>query len=163
MDSRTVARVFLVCFTFPSCMIGLGQGLQQPVSASAQGPATSRVPFAVAIKKAVVFFETDCLQDGKVVPYLATAFVVVKPDERLGKDRGFQYLVTNRHAVQPGIEGGAPCQVTNYAIKVNLRSNDSAGSTSATLISLGPNLPWLSRQIRLSIWLSCRLEQTDQR
>jgi len=133
----------LVSATFLCCLTGLGQ--QSPVSASAQAPATSRVPvpFAVAIKKAVVFFETDCLKDGTMVSHLATAFILVQPDERLGKDRGFQYLVTNRHAAQPCIEEDTPCQVTNYAVKVNVRSNDPTGSSAATRILLGPNLPWV--------------------
>jgi hypothetical protein len=141
---RSIASCFLVSTVLLSCLTGLAQSQQSPVSASAQ-TATSHVPvpFAVEIKKAVAFIEADCFKDGKVVPYSATAFFLVKPDERLGKDRGFEYLVTNRHAAQPGIEDGAPCQVVNYFVKLNLRSNDPAHPTVATPIPLGPKLPWV--------------------
>jgi hypothetical protein len=145
MNSRRgIANSFLFSITLFTCLTCLGQSQQSPVSASTQ-TATSHVPvpFAVEIKKAVAFIEADCFKDGKVVPYSATAFFLVKPDERLGKDRGFEYLVTNRHAAQPGIEDGAPCQVINYFVKLNLRSNDPAHPTVATPIPLGSKLPWI--------------------
>lgn len=141
---KSIASSFLLSLTLLTSLTGLTQNQQSPVSASAQ-TATSRVPipFAVEIKKAVAFIEADCLKDGKMVPYDATAFFLIKSDERLGKDRGFQYLVTNRHAAQPGIEDGAPCQVVNYFLKLNLRSNDPSRPSVATLIPMGPNLPWV--------------------
>jgi hypothetical protein len=51
--------------------------------------------------------------------YFGTGFIVFFPDERLGKDMGFKYLITNRHVVQPGIENGRPCKVVNYSISAN--------------------------------------------
>jgi hypothetical protein len=51
--------------------------------------------------------------------YFGTGFIVNFLDERVGKDMGFNYLVTNRHVVQPGIENGRPCKVVNYSISVN--------------------------------------------
>jgi hypothetical protein len=51
--------------------------------------------------------------------YFGTGFIVGFLDERIGKDVGFKYLVTNRHVVQPGIENGRPCKVVNYSISVN--------------------------------------------
>jgi hypothetical protein len=51
--------------------------------------------------------------------YIGTGFIVSILDERLGKDMGFSYLVTNRHVVQPGIENGKPCKVVNYSISIN--------------------------------------------
>jgi len=51
--------------------------------------------------------------------YFGTGFIVSFPDERLGKDMGFNFLVTNRHVVQPGIENGNPCKVVNYSISAN--------------------------------------------
>src|ERR1035437_1408086 len=53
------------------------------------------------------------------IPYFGTGFIVTVPDERLGKDMNFKYLVTNRHVVQPGIENGRPCKVVNYSISAN--------------------------------------------
>jgi hypothetical protein len=65
---------FLLSAAFLCCLTGFGQSQQSPVSASAQAPAISQVPppFAVEIKKAVAFMETDCLKDGKIVPSVAT-------------------------------------------------------------------------------------------
>jgi len=51
--------------------------------------------------------------------YFGTGFIVFFLDERVGKDMGFTYLVTNRHVAQPGIENGRPCKVVNYSISIN--------------------------------------------
>jgi hypothetical protein len=51
--------------------------------------------------------------------YFGTGFIVSFLDERIGKDTGFTYLITNRHVVQPGIENGKPCKVVNYSISIN--------------------------------------------
>lgn len=53
--------------------------------------------------------------------YFGTGFIVFVPDDRLGKDMGFNYLITNRHVVQPGIENGRPCKVVNYSLSINHR------------------------------------------
>jgi hypothetical protein len=53
--------------------------------------------------------------------FFGTGFIVVVPDARLGKDQGFQYLITNRHVIQPGIENGKPCKVLSYAVSLNHR------------------------------------------
>jgi hypothetical protein len=51
--------------------------------------------------------------------YFGTGFIVKLPDDRIGKNMGFTYLVTNRHVAQPGIEDGKPCKVVNYSISAN--------------------------------------------
>ena len=144
---RNFAGVLALVAIFFSGLSTIVSGQTPPVTASAQTGADAShpvpVPFGMEIKKVVAFIETDCLQEGRAVPYFSTAFVLVKPDERLGKDRGFSYLVTNRHAVQPGIENGAPCQVVNYSIRVNVRSSDPSRPPTGTSVSLGPNLPWV--------------------
>jgi len=126
-----------------SSLTAFGQG-QVPVATSSQ-QATATAPkssFTTEIKKTIAYIEADCLVEGKIEPHSATAFFIIKPDDRLGKDRGFEYLVTNRHAAQPGIENGTPCQVVNYAIRMNLR-DASTGGSKATNFILGPNLQWV--------------------
>lgn len=55
--------------------------------------------------------------------HLGTGFVVHVPDERLGKNAGFNYLVTNWHVAQPGIEVGKPCTVVDYTLALNRRGD----------------------------------------
>jgi hypothetical protein len=52
--------------------------------------------------------------------------------------KGFTYLVTNRHMVQPGIEVGKPCQVIGAYIMLN-RKADSTHPTSYSETSNIPN------------------------
>ncbi len=59
--------------------------------------------------------------------YVGTGFLVFFSDERAGKGRGFNYLVTNRHVAQPGIEKGKPCRLVNYSFSLN-----HIGPTSGT-------------------------------
>ncbi len=51
--------------------------------------------------------------------FFGTGFIVNFADDRLGKEMGFTYLVTNRHVVQPGVENGNPCKVIGYSISAN--------------------------------------------
>jgi hypothetical protein len=123
-----------------------GQSAPNPVSTNGQPVAAApiHISFATAIKKSVAYLQTDCLQDdGKTVSYFATAFFVTKLDDRLEKDQGFGYLVTNRHAAQPGIERGAPCRVSNYWLRVNLRGASPSDLPQATSGALGPGVPWV--------------------
>jgi hypothetical protein len=51
--------------------------------------------------------------------FFGTGFIVVVPDDRLGKDMAFPYLVTNRHVALPGVEEGKPCRVASYSFSLN--------------------------------------------
>jgi hypothetical protein len=146
-----------------ACASVFGQAPSNPVSATGQAVATPpHISFATAIKKSIAYLETDCLgEDGKIIPYYSTAFFVIKLDERLGKDRGFVYLVTNRHAAQQGIEDGASCRVSNYSIRVNLRSAIPTDPPLASSAALGPNLPWIFPDDP-SVDLALALVQPDQ-
>jgi hypothetical protein len=140
-----MVRKFYAALTLmlSASLTAFGQG-QAPVATSSQ-QATATTPkssFTTEIKKTIAYLEADCLVVGKIEPHSSTAFFIVKPDDRLGKDSGFEYLVTNRHAAQPGIEQGTPCQVVNYAIRMNLR-DASTGDSKATNFILGPNLQWV--------------------
>ena len=71
-------------------------------------PGTADPPFTSQIKKAVVFVQTDCQTVKGRESHIGTGFLLFLPEPRIGADRGFQYLVTNRHVVQPGIEDSKP-------------------------------------------------------
>jgi hypothetical protein len=135
--------ILIMFFTMASLV---GQTAPNSVSATGQSVATAPVysSFATTIKKSVVYLQADCLQeDGKTISYSATAFFVMKSDDRLEKNKGFGYLVTNRHAAQPGIEHGTPCHVSNYWIRVNLRGALPTDLPQASSVALGPNVPWI--------------------
>jgi hypothetical protein len=70
---------------------------------------------------AIAKLKPDDLAKMKTDPHSGTGFIVTVPDERLAKDLGFSYLVTNRHVVQPGIEDGKPCKVIGYSLLLNHR------------------------------------------
>jgi len=66
--------------------------------------------------------------DLSIIPldqHRGTGFLVGYPDARLKTlpedvgPRGFRYLVTNRHVIQPGIESGTPCKVVSSYIFLN--------------------------------------------
>ena len=89
---------------------------QQPVATA----AAPTLPVAEQIRKTVGFLMVAYRNAGVQGGVIGTCFFVVVPDERLGKDQGFGYLVTNRHVAQPGIDLGSPYQVDATLIRMNL-------------------------------------------
>lgn len=93
-------------------------------------PTPSPLPFTTQLRKAVVLIQTNCLVESsgpspqggpptpKVISHFGTGFVVGVPDPA-SPDRTFEYLVTNHHVAQPGIEDGKPCNVLSAMAKVN--------------------------------------------
>lgn len=69
-----------------------------------------------------------------------TCFFVYYPDDRLGKDQGFGYLVTNRHVAVPGIEDGHPYP-TDGTTLLRLNRKDSNDSSEGPL-PLGGQVHW---------------------
>jgi hypothetical protein len=61
-------------------------------------------------------------------PHSGTGFVVYYPDKRIGENKGFLYLVTNRHVVEPGIEEGKPCKVLSYSVALNRKGTPGTPS-----------------------------------
>jgi hypothetical protein len=78
--------------------------------------------------------------------HFGTGFVVLFPDDRLGKDMGFKYLVTNRHVVQPGIEDGRPCKVVNYSFSVNHFGTPADRTPHLESFHEGPEGVWVFPQ-----------------
>jgi hypothetical protein len=78
----------------------------------------------------------------RVDPYLGTGFVVFVPDERGGKDQGFEYLVTNRHVVEPGIEHGKSCSVLGYLVSLNHLGDSTSAPPKAGMTTINPAETW---------------------
>src|ERR1700722_13408105 len=87
-------------------------------------PTTAAAPqlFSRAIKKTIAIIYTKC--EGDTQTYEGTGFFVFRADARLGENRGFAYLVTNRHVVLPHIEIGQPCKVVEQFLRVNSKTPD---------------------------------------
>lgn len=92
------------------------------------------------LRRTVGFLRVVYADENRQLQQIAgTAFFVYYPDDRLGKDRGFSYLVTNRHMAAPGAEKGLRYQVLEMSLRVNRLDT----STSAEeLIPLGPAMSW---------------------
>lgn len=63
-------------------------------------------------------------------------------DDRAGKDRGFQYLVTNRHVVEPGIEHGKKCDVLQRFVSLNHKTAPAGSPSRAQQVVVGQGEPW---------------------
>lgn len=105
---------------------------QMPTSSNT---ATAPLPLPIMdqLKRSVVFLTTNCkvpATDSRVQSrnqqWVGTGFFVFYPDTRLGPQAGFNYLVTNRHVVLPGVENKMPCTVLNYRMTFNVKSVDRA-------------------------------------
>lgn len=121
-----------------------------PTLGKAAGAVVQQQPVpespVISMKKTVVFLESDCLRIGpdgsrSVQLYLGTAFLITHHDERYPSIGGFNYLVTNRHVAQPGIEDGQACQIVDYKIRFNLKNPGPNGALSDAF-SVGATLPW---------------------
>ena len=71
-----------------------------------------------------------------------TGFVVFVPDERLGKNGGFPYFVTNRHVVEPGIEVGRPCKPLRYHFFANRVADSTNPEVHIEQIDVAPTVKW---------------------
>ncbi len=113
-----------------------------PKSVPSATPATPAAPPAVPesppivnqMKKTVVFLQTDCREvapDGSTgfSHHAGTAFLLSVTDPRM-PDIFFEYLVTNRHVAQPGIENGRSCDVAGYMVRADTRTAGPTGSYS---------------------------------
>jgi hypothetical protein len=100
-------------------------------------PTPPQPPFGSEIKKAVAFIQTECRTPKGKETYAGTGFFLIMPDSRLGTDRGFAYLITNRHVVQPGIENSTPCDIDGYSLWLNLKARSDGQVTSQRVPLLG--------------------------
>jgi hypothetical protein len=98
------------------------------------------------MKKTVVFLQTDCREvapDGStgISHHAGTAFLLSVTDPRM-PDSFFEYLVTNRHVAQPGIENGRSCDVAGYMVRADTKAASPTGSYSIVEPIPVNNLHW---------------------
>jgi hypothetical protein len=100
------------------------------------------------LRKAVVLIQSYCevdkqpndapdIPEKRVDVVSGTGFLVAVPDAA-SPDKAFQYLVTNRHVAQPGIEDGKPCKLLGSVAILNPKD------TSASLVRMAlPTVSWI--------------------
>jgi hypothetical protein len=113
---------------------------------STPGSVTAKPsPFTDQLRKTVVFLRVTFIKEGKTWEILGTGFFMFYPDERLGKDRGFTYLVTNRHMAQPGAEEGHGYAVQQFYVRFNAKKQPSSAAEPVSVevpLASGPGAPW---------------------
>jgi len=104
--------------------------------------AVSQKTFTEQLRKTVGFLRVTYRDDASHMQVTGTCFFVYVEDKRLGENRGFTYLVTNRHMAQPGIERGVVYPVDQVFIRMNLTSPHSGNESVEEQIPIGPRLHW---------------------
>jgi hypothetical protein len=129
-----VANLFLVgAFAQQAAPTG-----QQPEAAVTSRPQS----FAQGFRKTVGFMRVTYLEQGHLKQIAGTCFFVYYEDSRLGKERGFGYLVTNRHMAVPGIEKGSNYTVQQISLRLNLHSPEGGKESIEGNILLGETIHW---------------------
>ncbi len=72
-----------------------------------------------------------------------TCFFVFYEDKRFGENKGFRYLVTNRHMAVPGVERGESYAIQQAFVRLNLRNPDAGKESEEANIPLGGGLHWV--------------------
>jgi len=120
---------------------GLPQAAPAPPVASALAQSPEKpVPFAVLLKKSVAFVTTDYEIDEQIGQVRGTAFFVFVADKRLGENAGFVYLVTNRHIVEPEIDGRRAI-ARKTSLRLNLKTPMGDTRSAEGVLTLG-RLGW---------------------
>jgi hypothetical protein len=113
-------------------------GKQQSIATA----AVSQNTFTEQLRKTVGFLRVTYRDGLNRMQVTGTCFFVYVEDKRLGENRGFTYLVTNRHMAQPGIERGVIHPVDDVFIRMNLIAPRSGNESVEEKIPMGPHLRW---------------------
>jgi hypothetical protein len=142
---KAVRLFFVIILSITAC----GQVAQEKERASdVPQPQAAPTPasFLSAFKKTVAFitttFEYTDSRGGKTSGQASgTGFFVVYPEPKLGPDRGFCYFVTNRHVVQPSVNGTG-VRVTAYSLRLNLKRETNGVFSSQGQFQLSDRFHW---------------------
>jgi Trypsin-like peptidase domain len=117
--------------------------LLAPLHAAGETPATlsQAPPSSVALRKTVGFIRVVYAKGQQAWEVRGTGFFVFVDDQRLGGNRGFEYLVTNRHVAEP-VEHGAKFRVLSVSLRLNLKHPGHGKASHKDQIPLGKDLRW---------------------
>jgi len=125
MKGLSVFSVFLILAVFPPSSVKLqpnSQGSQSQREHASEAPKPEQLPIDL-IKKTVLFFHTEYLQNGQRKGWDGTGFFIIESDSRL-KGRGVVWLVTNKHIIRSPIG--------SYFDGVGVRLNTKAPTPGGT-------------------------------
>lgn len=135
---------FLLVAVFEALAVAAPSFAQQPsTQPSALQAAVINQPSSATeqLRRTVAFLRVVYADENRQLRQISgTAFFVYYPDDRLGKDRGFSYLVTNRHMTAPGSEKGLRYQVREMSLRVN--RPDTGTSTEELIPPPGLAMSW---------------------
>src|ERR1700682_3958748 len=118
-------RIGLLILSVCTLAVHASAQTAQPVTPQPQtSTAAQPKSFTTLLKKTVGFLHVAYLRDGTLMEANGTCFFVIYEDKRLGENRGFIYLVTNRHMANPGIEDGNSFPVISFGLRLNLSNSD---------------------------------------
>jgi hypothetical protein len=108
-----------------------------------QQPAATQKPIipATALRKTIGFMRVEFTKDNKQWNAFGTGFFVFLEDKRLGENKGFIYLVTNRHVAEPQ-EDGVKYPVGKTFIKLNFKQTQNGAESEEDLIPMTGPLHW---------------------
>lgn len=95
------------------------------------------------MRRSVTFIKLNCSVGNQTFEVRGTGFFVFYPEPTLGANRGFLYLITNRHVALCSDEAGHSMQVKSISIMLNRKQ--ALGDVFAQEIFLNPygNAPWV--------------------
>lgn len=138
--------LFMCALTF-AIANGHTQTLAPPMpNATAATSPAPLDPGITQIRKSVTFIQLRCQDGGKEYDVRGTGFFVLYPDERLGKDRSFGYLVTNRHVALCWNDLGHPMNVESISITLNRREAQGDSFVQTGYLNDHGNAAWIVPQ-----------------
>ncbi len=114
-----------------------------PQAAQSTQPQAQQTPppVSVLLKKVVAFLTVDYQDGNEVGQVRGTAFFVALEDKRLGENRAFIYLVTNRHMAEPE-KDGRKLSIRKVSLRLNLKSAVAEKQSEEGTLPLGNGLRW---------------------
>lgn len=128
-----------------ACLMVASAVAQQTPAPNAEphaSPTAAPTLNAAALKNIVGFLRVGFLKEGRAYVSEGTGFFVWYGDARLGDNRGFIYLVTNRHVAAPGIDEGTRYPVQWTKLRLNLRGSARPTESEESVVPLGAQLHW---------------------
>jgi len=108
-----------------------------------QQPATAQKPIvpASALRKTIGFLRVEFKKNGTLWNAYGTGFFVFLEDKRLGENRGFIYLVTNRHVAEPQ-EDGQKYPIGRTFLKLNLKQAQHGAESEEDIVPIAGGTHW---------------------
>jgi Trypsin-like peptidase domain len=147
MSSSRHKVCLVVGFFYSFALLSFAQVKDSPHPASPEpnksaASTVQPIPTAALLKRVVAFLTLDC-RDGSVAEEIrGTAFFVFYPDNRVGENRGFIYLVTNRHVAQPQLNGHR-LAIQKVSLRLNLKAPVEGRESEDGTLPVGNGVDWL--------------------